>query len=445
MSEQNEKVGPGEGGDDGAAPKEPQEKRVSVRVSLFFDGTGNNRVNTNSRLGNKPDSNPEAYKKFGKKGSSYANDHSNVSRLEEKVLPDKSYDVYIKVYTEGIGTVNYGDDDIVGYATGRSKPWGPATGVFSKVKIGVLQAISEISERVDPHVTIARLTVDTFGFSRGAAAARLCIHQVLHNNPSNRERNLALKTVLGKLARTVEEIDVKLVGLFDTVSALGLPIDISDVAELKLNSVRYADAVLHLAAAEEYRKCFSLTNIASAGGKGKQVFLPGAHSDIGGGYVDGEGEKKLLMTGGACSGIENFLRQGGWYQGDELVYTILSQQHGHIEMLNAHRAVISNEYSFIPLRLMAKWVREQALGVDPRLESEYDPINVPQTLVTRIESYADSKGSGSAASDWQSDEPELRSLRHDFLHVSIAESAGMTMRVKGEGRAAYPTRKVYPG
>lgn len=438
MTETMEGVGPEpeDGGD--PPPKETEEdERVTLRVSLFFDGTGNNRVNTTQRL-----QASEIYKTHGKADNSYANDYSNVSRLEERVgRTAAGYDYYISVYTEGIGTIDLqGDDTFPGKAMGR----GP-NGVFAKVEKGILKALSRISKTVPSGATITKLTVDTFGFSRGAAAARWCIHRVLNETGPTRARKKPLNAAVTALAHPVEALDVKAVGLFDTVSALGLPVDISDVGELKLNAVRHAQAVLQLAAAEEYRKNFSLTNIDSAGGKGRQLFLPGAHSDIGGAYVDGDNEQKMLITGSDSTGIAEFLRENGWYQGDELVHRQIVTESMVNESVQVNRTGISNEYSFIPLRLMADFATEQGLPIDPRLYLYFDPVNVPEEVKGRIEAYAAAKGSGSKASDWETNDPSLRSLRHDFLHISAGTSVGMSMRTTGKYEAVRPTRKVFSG
>lgn len=52
-------------------------RHVNVRVSLFYDGTGNNRTNTEARLAN-----AAAYRMYGSYTNSYSNDHRNVSRQE---------------------------------------------------------------------------------------------------------------------------------------------------------------------------------------------------------------------------------------------------------------------------------------------------------------------------------------------------------------------------
>jgi hypothetical protein len=398
-------------------------KRVKVRLSLFFDGTGNNRVNTDHRI-NKT----EVYRKHRKEGS-YANDYSNVARIElhidEENVP-AGYDYYISVYTEGIGTVDSDEDNLIpGQLLGQ---W--ETGIVGKVDKGLQQAASILSDKVSAQYIIEKLTIDTCGFSRGAAAARYCVHRLRHEETRWFRKKQSLQQILEGMGYTVESIEVLAVGLYDTVSAFGMPKDESDVQELKLDAIREATAVLHLAAAEEYRKTFSLTNIDSAGAKGKQVFLPGAHSDVGGGYAEGENETKRLIRGSNSSSIAKFMRKYGWYRDRELVHHSGDLGYGYktTEYVAIQRRGISQEYSFIPLRLMAKFFREQGLLVKTSLDKTYDPVNVSSALRAHIEAYAAEQQTSSAA-DWHTDAPALQELRHDFLHFSAGENIGMGMRI----------------
>lgn len=131
----------GEGVAVGIISDEPEpskdKKRIKIRVSLFFDGTGNNRENTGAR-----EQNAQANRDFGAGDSSYANDFSNVARLEANV-EDKAagYDEYIAVYTEGIGTNNLGADSRIGFALGTG-----TTGVESKVDRGIRFALALLSK-----------------------------------------------------------------------------------------------------------------------------------------------------------------------------------------------------------------------------------------------------------------------------------------------------------
>ncbi|HET8933338.1 MAG TPA: DUF2235 domain-containing protein [Polyangiales bacterium] len=456
--------------EDKSEPKKPKEpKRIKVRISLFFDGTGNNRYNTDHRVlvekpvesltaeerAKLPTSQRVMKEKAKDTSSSYYNDYSNVARLEKYADSDAApgYEVYIKVYTDGIGTADSEKDSPYGNIAGKGD-----TGVERKVEIGLSRAVSGLSRKLmqlkAEHVTIEKLSVDTFGFSRGATAARNCVHKVLHSQeqPFPWPPKPALKERLKRLGMDVEKVEVRAVGVYDTVSAMGIAyIDISDVPTLHLDCIREANAVLHLAAAEEYRRCFSLTNIDSAksAGVGVEIFLPGAHSDVGGGYRETASEEQIICSGQPCESISEYLVENGWYSDRELLHRRHNMGRNQLETVSVRRTGISNEYSFIPLRIMAEFTREQELTVKSKLETEFDPINLPGAVRGKLESYAQSKrGSGeSKASDWQTNEPELRSLRHDFLHFSSRDELGFHLRTMNAGTrfVERPTRKVFSG
>ena len=95
---------------------------------------------------------------------------------------------------------------------------------------------------------------------------------------------------------TVEDLVINFIGLFDTVASYGVA-HYNDTSDLSLDAIRVARKVVHIAAGEEHRKNFRLTNIASAinAGVGIELFFPGVHSDIGGGYTDNYTERELQM------------------------------------------------------------------------------------------------------------------------------------------------------
>jgi hypothetical protein len=442
----------------------PEKKRVTVRISLFFDGTGNNRRNTDHRS-----TGSAVFKRIAESDkfqeSSYFNDYSNVARLYMHTAGKAAsgYNYYVKVYTEGIGTSDGDEDDVRGNVAGE----GP-TGVVAKVDKGLNNAIVRLGKllKESEKYILERVTVDTFGFSRGATAARYCVYRILHRelqfdgNPPKE----TLKRRLEGAGFEVEKIDVKTVGLFDTVSSMGVAyIDVSDVTRLHLDAVKEAHAVLHLAAAEEYRVCFSLTNIDSAvhAGVGHQIYLPGAHSDVGGGYENGPGEDKVVWSGEGSEDISEFLRHYGWATAEEArvigahdrrardhdIKKPIKQAHLRLwtEYVRLERKTLSNQYSFIPLHIMAKFAREQALPVRDGLESDYDPVDI-SGLSARLKAYAESaKASGaSEASDWSYNvDPAVQELRHQYLHFSGKSEIGYNLRTESAGDFRAPIRRVY--
>gem|GEM_PF-6427762 len=131
--------------------------------------------------------------------------------------------------------------------------------------------------------------------------------------------------------RTGVKAKVKFIELYDTVASYGIDIT-NDTRQLHLNSIQQADKVVQLAASDEHRIKFPLTNINSAGSKGIEKFLPGVHSDIGGGYHNNVPEKERLI-------------KKGWYKKRDLKVVKIQNN------LIANRTV-SNEYSRIPLHMV---------------------------------------------------------------------------------------------
>ena len=448
----------GEGVDHQDRPAPGRKQPVRIRVTLFFDGTLNSRLNTQARLAAaKGDAKlSKTVKQYGGAGTSYDNDLSNVARLEEQVRNTApGYDQYIHVYTEGIGTSDHEGDSLFGYALGTG-----ATGVPAKVARGIYKAVQLINGLpYRPSDTIiTQLTVDTCGFSRGAAAARNCVHCVLNNEygPEGEVVSENLKEMLEGGGWTVGRVDVRAVGLFDTVASYGV-VYWNDVFELRLDAIREAAAVYQLAAAEEYRDNFPLTDITSAGSKGRQVYLPGAHSDIGGGYVDHDSEHQTLVSDYRAKDVQQFLLQRGWYRngpGDvELKYDVQYHDDRYTDSVTVdqrlvgRRASIRYTYSFIPLHLMADFLRSQELRFnDEKLNQLYDPGDVPGRA--RLEQDARS-GRPVRAAYWEAADPVLAELRHGYLHVSFHDSTGFTVRTENVGSlfsAQYrPVRKVYHG
>jgi hypothetical protein len=92
---------------------------------------------------------------------------------------------------------------------------------------------------------------------------------------------------------------------------------------------------------------FPLTNIASAG-SGKELSLPGVHSDIGGGYKNGELEEVILSESSRRLKEEKQrVLEQGWFNKEQLTESMFS--------LKGKRESVSNEYSLVILHLMAEF------------------------------------------------------------------------------------------
>ena len=153
--------------------KKDSDKKVYGRgqvVNVFFDGTGNNYFNANKRPGEE---------------SSYGNDKSNIARMWESIDGDKGQS--LSVYVEGIGTKRGQSDSGFmggGFGLGEYGVEKRVYGAFDDIK----KKINELGVKL-PNV----LTLNVFGFSRGAAAARA--------NPSTRPSRTRVPGVHGCTSR----------------------------------------------------------------------------------------------------------------------------------------------------------------------------------------------------------------------------------------------------
>ncbi len=406
-----------------------------ARVTLFFDGTMNNRTNTRlGRLGRIPTA------VSGSHRASYANNESNVARMEPGLtLNGAPYDRHFRSYIEGIGTLNSGED-ATKYGGGLG--YGE-TGIVAKVDKGLDFALRQL--RTMPTAKdFEYIHIDAYGFSRGAAAARHFVHKALYDE----DRGIA--QALRRAGYIVRDVTVRFVGLYDTVASYGLA-HYNDTSELSLDAISAAAQVIQLAAAEEHRENFRLTNIASASGRNScNIYLPGVHSDIGGGY-NANAREELTLWSGTGSALSPTLNTGsaaevswlvdqGWFRRSEL--TISSRPAGRYaieERIRGVRTVRSFEYSYIPLKILADYSAEQDLNF----------TNLPRSsdsflagFERRVRGYADRKratrrsgGTPSRPTDWfHVADPDLSIARHDYFHFSAyLDGIGMDPERSGPG------------
>ncbi|CAC9972961.1 T6SS phospholipase effector Tle1-like catalytic domain-containing protein [Flavobacterium panici] len=338
-------------------PKEDDKETNDVYMGVFFDGTSNNRENVEGRRKNPKLKDTYASNKDGS-NTSYGNDNTNVDRLEKAYLNENKIHYY-SVYVEGIGTKNpkknddgtldyYGDFTRgQGYGTGE-------TGLYEKVEKGCFDITRKLKK--ENEINISTLYFDVFGFSRGAAAARIFVNE-LNKKKDYKDDNSYIFGNLGKAFKELGykinplRIKVRFLGIYDTVSSYGYNVfdDIDeDKVPLKIPNVGFT---VHLTAEDEYRKNFPLTNIASAGANSIELTLPGCHSDIGGGYKNGEEEIVILTESAPIIEAEKkHVLEQGWFKPSQL-----KELPSLLPYYLKGTRTLSNEYSFVILHLMAEF------------------------------------------------------------------------------------------
>jgi hypothetical protein len=493
--------------------KEENNGVLSMEFGLFFDGTANNLYNTDARkymtykkiekgkLSKRAKEEldrikgeyaeggiasakhtlrelEEGYKEYGKGNVSYGNDHTNVARMYLNA-DRQDYAIYI----EGVGTKDLeGDDSLPGISHADGE-----TGLLEKVKKGSEELVQRIKMLYDREKGNRKkkfqklsLTLDVFGFSRGAAAARHFLFQVSHNKcikeVKKRERIFLdvykerksfeatgesyLQSALKKvgLNTLVSSINLRFVGIFDTVASFNpkkgnLGTDFEKYIHLlHLNDIGKPRLVVHFTALDEIRRYFSLTQLAPFLGIEKN--LPGAHSDVGGSYeCDVKVIEEVLLEYKDSEKIEKLqkeLVQTGWYRPEELeIKDVRERCFGNIiwgETTFRGRREVRGEYSYLPLQWMLKYASFQIKEGQLKIEKMNDLYKIDSgTILCEVQKHLDNttfkelanmtygiKGYGElnrfiardriVQKDWTFEsgvEQELlKELRHKYLHQS---------------------------
>lgn len=272
------------------------------------------------------------------------------SIVDEKDSKKKT--IVYKIYVEGSGA-----NDIKEWNTGLgTKGLG-----FGVSKTGVVALVSKAVSAVDSRLKFfdsaniknVHLHFDVFGFSRGAACARLFSYLVkepetlgkrgeefgkyyckfLYDKGNNR-LNFLNKYVYSTEKKGEKTKEVSFLGIFDTVVSIGMlrrkkeesksdngsnrfldnnnvinPLRAGfgldrdfdenlhdlNVTEYGMYSPQLGVPTFHICAMDEFRENFALTDVGKMVPENSlEIFLPGCHSDIGGGYICNNEEKIVL-------------------------------------------------------------------------------------------------------------------------------------------------------
>lgn len=222
-----------------------------ISVGIFFDGTGNNGVNATSSQ--KPSKNNE----------SYYNNITNIYKLSEL------FNGNAMIYIEGIGTLTGSEDSDYAMAT-CNNPTG-YSGYSSDDKLAkaydfINKTIVDSTKEYDFYV---------YGFSRGSMLARALCNELLSSD-----------------SKVQGNIRIKFLGVFDTVES-------APFNDYNVTVLPGTERALHLCAVNECRYFFPLTGFFedsknwedtksdTEDSVWKEIFVPGAHADVGGGYLEG--------------------------------------------------------------------------------------------------------------------------------------------------------------
>lgn len=453
----------------------PQDqKKIDFTFGVFIDGTLNNLYNTEARqkfeerTGIKATSQKAVENRGEEKyryidESSYENDLSNPAILFKNYVEDKKNEKHpiFKIYTEGIGTLttpnelgelnaeDYKDDNRIGYAMG-TRSVVENTGIKGKVRNTITAMTKQInqvmSQPKNQKLSIGTITVDVFGFSRGAAAVRNFVHEITYpayyatmglesaycdqhgyvvsSEYFDRKKPLPTNGHLGYLLtqakQKINKLEIRFAGIYDTVPHHGVKQE-NDIEDLGLNSINKANYVVHLVAADEHRTNFNLAKISSvtktspySGKKGGiELYLPGVHCDVGGSYVEGMPENKNRIDASfnyqELKKLKTKLIAQGWFNEKELfiddgsLREITDANYATVTTkmaLNSRRNYLSNQYSLIPLHMMVKFCDIKEVCIDPEIlkifrfrENKIEGnIKFLNEIEDRLDQYAFSEG-----------------------------------------------------
>ncbi|MBK1886973.1 phospholipase effector Tle1 domain-containing protein [Marinobacter sp. DY40_1A1] len=290
--------------------EEDRPPRIRVEVGIFFDGTGNNRNNTQAYQQQMDDClTANAAGAMSEEAcsselsqimeGSYLNAETNVSKLENLYQRTGTQGengetiVRLSTYVSGVGTKT-GEPD---YSPSMGLGLGEQ-GILKKIEEGSSELALAVGELVPE--SINELVLDVFGFSRGAATARHFVNREIYDTTGS-----LYGEYKGRLVRAFEregllwpnKVTVRFLGLFDTVAAVAdlenLDFSAHDADTGRINTnvkPEHVGRAVQFVARDERRHNFSLNSLRDESGKLPEHFgewvLPGAHSDIGGGYPD---------------------------------------------------------------------------------------------------------------------------------------------------------------
>lgn len=287
--------------------------------------------------------NYEALDKSVKKANEDVNETSGYSNIgilyslfnkdfPQKPINDgvKAKDHYLThhLYVEGAGATDITNplkSNVNGLGFGLG-----LTGVTALVSKAI-KHVSEYIESVKSNFSNkTTLHFYIFGFSRGATCSRLFSHLLTRSKDSLLKREHEFKDFLGNKYfkndrllfledfKNRKKVEVSFLGIYDTVVSIGLlkqkdgwtdPAGkIYQLAPNYKNNWHYLNAqeygmsinndiknVCHICALDEFRENFALTNVGfKVPNNAIEIFIPGCHSDVGGGYVDKD-EPEIIL------------------------------------------------------------------------------------------------------------------------------------------------------
>jgi hypothetical protein len=256
--------------------------RFYPSVTFFFDGTGNNMYQEQTK--------PASEQRL-----------SNVAKLFNAAVVNKQRASATPRYIPGVGTPFRIPKRVPGYTDfpddhGGAAGLGLGAGGDIRINfaIGEFARILEQEWGMDTLRHIQHLSLSVFGFSRGATLARAFVRRFIQTRCERTDDGLMW------IAADASRIPLRIpfMGIFDTVASVGGPsLHLDWAAELAIPPE--VQRCVHFVAAHEVRQAFPLDSVRvgqSYPANCEEVVYPGVHSDVGGGYAPGDQGRSHLLS-----------------------------------------------------------------------------------------------------------------------------------------------------
>ncbi|MBQ3536365.1 MAG: DUF2235 domain-containing protein [Alistipes sp.] len=401
----------------------------------------------------------------------------------DKQESNRFKEIIYNIYVEGPGTTFDRDDELAG----------PLGSICGQGNTGVTRLVQKAMDMVDMQmdalfqydIANSEVHFHIYGFSRGATAARLFSYCITKNDgeaclgvPEKYRDKENKITFLQKFTNPKHEhnrekrtlntnnITVDMLGLFDTVSSIG---GIS-TESYQNNTIDYGlysptfervKNVMHLCALDEFRSHFAITDIGSAVKKGPEIFLPGCHSDIGGGYIEKNKESftvdvidedsgiKYIFNGGSsvnlfgCDFVDRktlipqntitsrdtkFVLFESYLRDFASSGTIVSRRVNSVLKSITVTRKSEQGYSNTPLHLMRKYSETKCKGVFKSLPISFEEKKEVKDLLHIDSNQIFNPGSHVVYPGGSFTSKEYKQLRR-YLHFSASNSIGFDMSI----------------
>lgn len=237
---------------------------------------------------------------------------------------------------------------------------------------------------------------------------------------------------------SINSVSFRFIGIYDTVPHYGI-VQGNDTKDLNLDfEESKLGRLVHLTAEDEYRKNFAMTHInASAANKFlgnekmKEIALPGAHADVGGGYMNKEDSPRYIADSDE-ERLKRWNKKYAWISDEKSLNIIEAEDIKGIKRckragfyrinniiekdnLYMYRPNISNKYEHVCMKLM----HDEALNMeDPSEKVPFDEVHADYAIDKTKDPLLDEVYGALKTNKFEMHGKLHQKLRQSYLHHS---------------------------